>query len=346
MRAIVKPQPAPGAVLTSAPVPRVGPNECLVKVLACAICGTDVHIYNWDAWAQSRIRTPRIFGHEFCGEVVEVGSSVTQVRPGDFVSAEMHYACGTCYWCRTGQAHICQDVRIAGVDADGCFADYVAVPAQNVWKMAGGIPLEVAAIQDPLGNAVHTVFVNDIPGSTVAVMGCGPIGLCAVAVCRFVGARAVYALEVNSFRLELATRMGATACWNPAETDPVERVADATGGVGVDVVLEMSGHPRGISDAFKMLRKGGQMAMLGIPSRPVELDLANDVVFKGVRVQGVNGRRMFETWYRAQGLLEAGLDVSPVITHRFQLSDYESAFALARGGDCGKIIMYPDRGLH
>lgn len=341
MRAIVKETKGPGATMRRMPIPEIGPKDVLIKVKATAICGTDVHIYTWDPWSQSRVNPPRIFGHEFCGNVVEVGSQVKSTVPGDFVSAETHIICGTCFHCRTGAGHICQDVEILGVDRDGCFAEYVAVPEENVWKVAENIPIEVAAIHDPLGNAVHTVFSADVSAAKVAIIGVGPIGLAAIPIARMAGATKVFVTEINEYRLNLGRELGADLAVNSRDEDPVRRILDATGGVGVDVVLEMSGNAKAINQGLAVLRKGGEMSLLGIPSRPVELDLADGVIFKGATLRGISGREMFKTWYRLASLLDAGLDVTPIITHEFPLDEFETAMNLAISGNCGKIILYP-----
>ncbi len=343
MLALLKTQPARGAELREVRLPEIGPQDVLVRVKAASICGTDLHIYNWDEWARQRLRPPLIFGHEFCGYVARTGAEVSAVREGDFVSAEMHLACGRCPQCRTGEAHICQDVKIIGVDSDGCFADYVKIPETNIWKIDPRIPVEYASLLDPLGNAVHTVLAGEIAARTVAVLGCGPIGLFAVAVARACGAAQIFASEVKRRRLELAMRMGADVALNSREMDPAARVLEATGGRGVDVVLEMSGHPDAVHQGFRMLRRGGRISLLGIPSRPIELDLPNDIIFKGATVQGINGRRMFQTWYQMQGLLLSGrLDLSPAISGRLPLADFRRGFEMLMAGDASKIILYPE----
>ncbi len=343
MLALLKSQPARGAELRQVRLPEVGPHEVLVRVRAASICGTDLHIYNWDEWARQRLRPPLIFGHEFCGRVARIGSEVAAVQEGDFVSAEMHVACGRCLQCRTGQAHICKDVKIIGVDADGCFAEYVKIPEPNIWKIDARIPVEYAAVLDPLGNAVHTVLAGEIAAQTVAVLGCGPIGLFAIAVARACGASQIFAFEVKQQRLDLAVRMGADLALNSSQVDPVARVLEATAGLGVDVVLEMSGHPDAIHQGLRMLRRGGRISLLGIPSRPVELDLTNDVIFKGAVVQGISGRRMFDTWYQMQALLVSGrLDLSPVITDRIPLADFRRGFEKLMTGEASKIVMFPE----
>ncbi len=343
MQAIVKTEPRPGAELRQVAVPEVGLNDVLVRVRAASICGTDLHIYRWDRWSARRIHPPLVFGHEFCGVVEKVGAEVTTVRPGDFVSAEMHLACGHCFQCRTGQRHICQKARIIGIDADGCFAEFVKIPESNVWKIDPAIPVDYAAVLDPLGNAVHTVLAGEIAGLSVAVTGCGPIGLFAVAVARACGAGSIFAVEPHPYRLKLAEKMGASLALDPGAADPVAAVLGETGGVGVDVVLEMSGNPSAVRQAFQMLRRGGRISLLGIPSKPLELDLANDVIFKGALVQGINGRRVFDTWYKMQALLKSGaLDLAPLITDRIPMSDFDRGMQLLLSGNASKILMYPN----
>ena len=342
MQAIVKTHSGPGVEVRDVPLPRFGPGDVLVRVEAASVCGTDLHIYQWDNWAQGRIHPPLIPGHEFCGIVAETGSDVTTVQTGDFVSAEMHVACGKCLQCRTGQAHICQNVKIIGVDADGAFAEYVVIPESNIWKLDPELPREYASILDPLGNAVHTVLAGEIAARSVAVIGCGPIGLFAIAIARTCGASAVYALEVNEHRRELARAMKADVVLDPTTDDVAAIIRERTSGTGVDVVLEMSGHGDAIRLGFEILRTGGRVSLLGIPSRPIELDLAKDIIFKGAVVQGINGRKMYETWYQMEALLKTGrLDLSPVITHRIPMHDFARGMELLQSGEASKILLYP-----
>jgi threonine 3-dehydrogenase len=344
MRALVKPAAGPGLEIRTVPVPAPGPAEVLVRVRAGGICGTDLHIEGWDPWAASRVRPPRVIGHEFCGTVVTIGSDVHNVSPGDFVSGESHVSCGRCHLCRRGEAHICERLQIIGVDRDGAFAEFVAMPAQNAWKMSPKTPVEVAAVMDPFGNAVHTALATDLGTRSVIIMGCGPIGLCAIPIARKAGALSVVAVDVNPYRLRLARRMGADRVLDVRSEDAPKVVRGLTDGAGADVLLEFSGNPQGIRTGLAALRNGGFAALLGLPGRPVELDLANEVIFKEVRLQGIFGRRLWETWYEASALLASGLDIRPVITHRFPMARFAEAFALMRSGKCGKVILSVEGG--
>ena len=340
MHALVKPAAAPGMQMREVPVPQIGATDVLVAVETASVCGTDLHIYHWDEWAQNRIKPPYIPGHEFCGTVAAVGELVTQVKVGDFVSAEMHVACGHCLQCRSGQAHVCQFVRILGVDADGAFADYVRIPAANIWKLDPAIPRDFGSLYDPFGNAVHTVLSGEIAGQTVAVTGCGPIGLFSIAVAKACGAAHVVAIEPNQARRDLAKTMGAETLLDPAHDNVEQRVHALTGGNGVDVLLEMSGHPAAIAQGFRILRNGGRASLLGLPSRPVELDLANAIIFKGATVHGINGRKMYETWFQMEALLrDSKIDLTPVITHRLPLAEFDHAMHLLESGEASKILL-------
>jgi threonine 3-dehydrogenase len=340
MKAVLKAEAAPGATVALVDIPQIGPRDVLVQVKAASICGTDMHIYDWDAWAQSRMKIPRIFGHEFAGEIVEVGEEVSSVVPGDFVAAETHITCGHCYQCRTGQAHVCRNVQILGVDRDGAFAEYIAIPESVAWKTGKEIDHSVASIQEPFGNAVHATYAGEIAEMRVAVFGCGPIGLWAVGLARTSGASDIFAIEPNHMRLDIARKMGANYLLDPREVDPVKKILDVTDGLGVDVVLEMSGHPQAIRQGFQVLRNGGRVSLLGIPSRVVELDLANDIIFKGATVFGISGRRIFDTWYRTRRILETGqLDLKQVITHTLPFDSIHEAIEIMKSGDCGKIVL-------
>jgi threonine 3-dehydrogenase len=343
MQAIVKSEAAPGAELREVPRPEIGPDDVLVHVRAASICGTDLHIYEWDDWAQKRVKPPLVPGHEFCGHVAAVGKNVSSVKEGDFVSAEMHVACGKCLQCRIGEAHICQNVKILGVDAPGAFAEYVSIPESNIWKIDSSIPVDYASLLDPLGNAVHTILAGEIAGRTVAVIGCGPIGLFSIAVARACGSAEVFAIEPNEHRRKLAKQMRADYVLDPTQDDVKQFVLDKTNGTGVDVIAEMSGNPRAIQQGFQIVRMGGRVSLLGIPSKKMELDLATDVIFKGAVVQGINGRLMYKTWYQMQALLRTGkLNLDPVITDRMPLSDFSLGMQRLKSGESSKIIVYPN----
>jgi threonine 3-dehydrogenase len=343
MLAVVKPDPAPGAEIRQVKVPSFGRTDVLVKVKVASICGTDLHIYEWDRWAQRRIHPPLIPGHEFCGEVVAFGDEVTTVKEGDFVSAEMHVACGKCLQCRTGEAHICQNVKIIGVDADGAFAEYVVIPESNIWKLDPAIPIEYASILDPLGNAVHSVLAGEIAAKTVAITGCGPIGLFSIAVARAVGAAQVFAIETNAHRRSIAAKMKADVVLDPTTQDVTAEVLEQTASLGVDVVLEMAGQPKAIRTAFDIVRRGGRISLLGLTSKPISLNFSEDIIFKGITIQGINGRRMYQTWYQMTALLKAGkLDLHPAITDRIAMKDFSSAMERLKTGEASKILVYPN----
>jgi threonine 3-dehydrogenase len=343
MKALRKMQTARGLSYETAQVPAIGAADVLVRVKTASICGTDLHIYGWDRWSQGRIKPPVTLGHEFCGVVERVGEEVTAVKAGDFVSAEMHVNCGHCHQCRLGEAHICQNLRIIGIDQDGAFAEFVKIPASNIWKLDPAIPEHYGAILDPLGNAVHTVLAGPIAGQTVLVTGCGPIGLMSIAVAKACGSSTVFATETNEKRRAMAKKMGADVVLNPAAEDAVGRILTETNGTGVDALLEMSGNPTAIQQGFKALRAGGRASLLGIPTENVPLDLVNDVIFKGATVQGIYGRRMYGTWVQMTALLKAGrLDLEPLFGEREPLEKFENAFAKLQGGLAGKILLYPN----
>jgi threonine 3-dehydrogenase len=349
MRALRKVAPEAGAELVEIGVPAPGPGEVLIQVEAASICGTDLHIYRWDPWAAGRIKhLPMTFGHEVAGRIASLGPEVHHLRPGVFVSAEGHVFCGFCPPCRSGRAHICENLRILGVDFDGGFADYVVIPERNAWEVDRRIPPEVASIHDPFGNAVHTAFSGDgateLVGATVVVLGCGPIGLFAVGVARAAGAKQVIAVEPNEYRQALAKQMGADAVVDPTKEDPVATVLAATEGHGAEVVLEMSGVPAVIDQGTRMLAPGGRMSLLGLPPGPVSLDLTDQVIFKEARLIGVTGRELFRTLQQMTTLLATGMvDVGPVITHRFALTEFEEAFEVMSSGRSGKVILLPKR---
>jgi threonine 3-dehydrogenase len=342
MRALVKESPGPGIVLREVPVPRCGPSEVLIRVHHAGVCGTDLHIWEWDSWASKRLKLPVIVGHEFAGHITEFGTEAGAsglLAEGDLVTAEGHVVCGHCLQCRLGEAHLCLRTRIIGVDRNGAFADYIVMPASNVIKL-DGIPTEIGAIMDPLGNAVHTVLEADVPGSTVLVLGCGPIGCFAIGVARAAGASLVVASDLNPRRLDLARTMGAHVTLNPQQDDVVARIRELTGGDGVDLVCEMSGHPSGHSQALAAARIGGRVNLLGTPSRTTEVDFARDVIFKGLTLYGVTGRKMYRTWHQMLRFLRTGqVNPRPVITHRFPLEQIAEAIQVIKDGQAGKVIL-------
>ena len=338
MKALVKPSSAPGFVLKDVPEPRIRDDEVLIRVRRAGVCGTDVHIYEWDAWAQGRIKPPIVVGHEFAGEVAKVGKLVTDVRDGDRVTAEGHIVDGRCLLCRTGNAHVCPHTRIIGVDRDGCFAEYIAMPATNVWHLDDATSFDIGGIHDPMGNAFHTALTAEIPGASVLVTGCGPIGLFAVGICRAAGASRIIATDLNETRLALARTMGAHDAIRPEQARAVVR--EHTDDLGVDVVLEMSGVPAAIHQAFELVRLGGRVQMLGIPARAIEVDFATEVIFRGITIYGVVGRRMYDTWHQMTRFLRSGqFDPTPVITHRFPLESFDEAIRAIKSGEAGKVIF-------
>lgn len=343
MRAVVKSAPGIGMDVVDRPIPTVGSRDVLIKVHHAGVCGTDLHIWEWDAWASGRLRPPVTIGHEFAGEIVELGPEAGReglFQVGDLVTAEGHIVCGDCVPCRTGNAHLCVRTKIIGVDRDGAFAEFIAMPVSNVMKL-DGIPTDIGAIMDPVGNAVHTALEGgSVPGCTALVLGCGPIGCFAVGVLRAAGASLVLASDFNAFRRDLATTMGAHHAFDPAAQDVVALVRELTGGQGVDLVCEMSGHPAGHAQAFAAARPGGRVNLLGTPSRTTEVDFARDVIFKGLTLYGVTGRRMYRTWIEMTQFLRAGqLDPRPVITHRFPLEQIADAIAVIKAGQAGKVIL-------
>jgi threonine 3-dehydrogenase len=343
MKAIIKTRPAPGAELREVEVPAIGERDLLVQVHAAAVCGTDLHIYEWTPYAQARIRPPMIFGHEFCGKVVEVGDQVTKVRPGDLVAGETHIPCEHCFQCEKGNQHICEKMQIVGVHTDGAFAEYVRLPESCAWKLSAGTSPELGAILEPLGVATHGVLVDRVDGRSVAVFGCGPIGLFALGVAATCGAGQLFAIEINPARLAMAPLMAPGAIrLNPREADAVQAILDATGGRGVDVSIELTGNPVATRQAFQVLRKGGRLSLVGLASGPVELDLVEDIIYKEARVYGTTGRVMWDTWWQMDQLLASGrLDPTPVITHKLPLGEIDEAIRLAQSGEAGKILLLP-----
>jgi len=338
MKALVKAEREPGIWMRDIEPPRVGHNDVLIRMRKTAICGTDIHIYNWDAWAQKTIPVPMQVGHEYCGEIVEVGSEVVGFAPGDRVSGEGHITCGHCRNCRAGRRHLCRNTVGVGVNRAGCFAEYMVLPASNLFKLPEAITDEIASILDPLGNATHAALSFDLVGEDVLITGAGPIGIMAVAIARHVGARHVVITDVNDYRLELARRMGATRALNVTRESLTDAMTDLKMEEGFDVGLEMSGNPGAFRDLLRTMHHGGRVALLGIPPTDVAIDW-NEVIFKGLVLKGIYGREMFETWYKMAAMLQSGLDVSPIITHRFPVDDYRQAFEVMNSGRSGKVIL-------
>jgi threonine 3-dehydrogenase len=348
MWAIRKLRREPGLVLDDVPTPSVGDDDVLVRVEAASLCGTDLHIFHWDDWARHRVQPPLTLGHEFAGTVVEVGRNVRHTSAGDYVSAESHVTCGMCFECRTGQAHMCERTQILGVDRDGAFAEYVAVPESVIWlNDRTKLPPELATLQEPFGNAVYATSLHDLAGRTVGILGCGPVGLFSIAIARASGAGRVLASDLVPFRIELARTMGVTDVVDVGAVDDVPAwFLERNEGEHLDVVFEMSGAPSAIGDAFQIVRNGGHVVLFGIPARPVELDVAESLIFKNLTVTAVNGRRIFETWYKTRWLLEHGVvDLRPLITHRCALADFEFALGELDAGRACKVVFTPGNGI-
>jgi threonine 3-dehydrogenase len=342
VRAVIKASPRPGIAITEAEEPSAGPGEVLLRVVAASICGTDIHLYDWNPWARARVRLPRVMGHEICGEVVALGDGVNgRARVGDRVAVESHLVCHRCPACLRGDFHVCAATRILGVDVDGGFAGLVAIPAENAWPVGPEMAPAVAAAMEPFGNAVHACSCGELEGATVAVFGCGPIGCAAVAVAKARGAARVVAVEPNRYRLELAGRMGADALVQSGEGSAEAAVRRAAGGE-VDCALEMSGAPVAVVAATRSVRTGGWISLLGIGDAPTRLDLSQDVVMRGITLYGVTGRRLFATWEETSAHLKSGaIDAEALITHRFAMADIEEAIQLIKSGRCGKVSLTP-----
>ncbi len=339
MKAVVKPAPGAGFLVTDVPEPAPEPGEVLLAVEAASICGTDVHLYEWNPWAAGRVHPPRVMGHEMCGQVVARGAGVDSVREGARVAVETHLVCGHCPECRRGDFHVCANTRILGVDVDGVFAEFVTVPAHNTWPIAPGLPAELGALMEPFGNAVHACSYGRLRSQVVAVFGCGPIGCMCVGIARAEGAKRIVAVDRNPYRLELARAMGADVVVDAAGGD--EAILDAARGP-LDCALEMSGAPPAPPPAPRLVRPGGWISLLGIGDAPSTLDLSRDVVMKGLTLYGVTGRRMFSTWEQTSAYLtDNRIDVSPLLTHRLPLSGVDDAIALMRSGQCGKVVLQP-----
>ena len=338
MRALVKAKAERGIWMEDLPVPEIGHNDVLIKINRTAICGTDIHIYQWDDWASKTIPVPMAVGHEFSGEIVDCGAEVRGFEPGDRVSAEGHITCGTCRNCRAGRRHLCQNTTGVGVNRAGAFAEYLAVPAFNVFKLPDAISDDMAAILDPLGNATHTALSFDLVGEDVLITGAGPIGIMAVAIARYAGARHVVITDVNDYRLGLAEKMGASVALNVGRGSIADTMRQLGMEEGFDVGMEMSGNPQALRDLLKSMHHGGNVALLGIPPGDTAIDW-NEVIFKGLVLKGIYGREMFETWYKMSSMLQSGLDIAPIITHHFSVDEYLPAFELMESGKTGKVIL-------
>ncbi len=338
MKALVKAKREPGIWMQDVDVPEYGVNDVLIKVEKTAICGTDIHIYSWDEWAQATIPVPMTVGHEFYGKIVEIGSEVKGLSVGQRVSGEGHLTCGLCRNCRAGKRHFCRNMLGVGVNRPGCFAEYLSMPATNVLALPDHITGDQASILDPFGNATHCALAFDVVGEDVLITGAGPIGIMAVAITRFIGARNVVITDVNDHRLELARKMGATRAVN-VKYQPIREIMEELGMTeGFDVGLEMSGNPMALNDMVNTMNHGGKIAMLGIPPQKTVIDW-NQVIFKSLTIQGIYGRKMFETWYKMMAMLQSGLNISPVITHHFPIADYQNAFQIMASGQSGKVIL-------
>jgi len=338
MRALVKAKAEPGIWMQDVPEPTIGHNDVLIRMQKTAICGTDMHIYKWDEWARRTIRVPMAVGHEYCGEIVGMGGEVRGFSIGDRVSGEGHLTCGYCRNCRAGRRHLCRNTVGVGVNRPGCFAEYMSLPAVNVFKLPDAIDDEIAAILDPFGNATHTALSFGLVGEDVLITGAGPIGIMAVAIARFAGARHIVVTDVNDYRLALAQRLGASRIVNVAR-DPLDGAMQSLGmAEGFDIGMEMSGNPAAFRDMLRTMHHGGSIAMLGIMPEGTGIDW-DQVIFKGLMLKGVYGREMFETWYKMASMLQSGLDIRPIITHRLPIADYRTGFEIMGSGQSGKVIL-------
>ena len=341
MRALAKTRPEPGAELIERQVPTPGPGEVLLKMVAASICGTDYHLYSWDTWASEIVKPPVVLGHELAGVVAATGSGMTRVKEGDLVGVESHIVDWTCAQCRAGNMHLCRNLRVIGAHVDGGFAEYVVFPETNAIE-SNGLDPAIVALQEPMGNAVHAAFVEPIEGKSVAITGCGPIGLCSVGIARAAGASLVVATDTEPYRLQLAREMGADLALDARNPDTVRSVLDATGGDGVDAVLEMSGAGPALTQALEFVTRGGRISLLGIFPEPVSVDLSDMVIQRGIRLYGIYGRRIYDSWERTQALLRSGrFDPTPILTHRFDLADWERGFELIASRHAGKVVLIP-----
>jgi len=339
MKALVKAKPERGIWMQDITVPEVGHNDVLIKINRTAICGTDIHIFKWDDWAQATIPVPMAVGHEFSGEIVDVGIEVRGFKIGDRVSAEGHITCGVCRNCRAGRRHLCMNAIGVGVNRSGAFAEYISVPAFNVFKLPDSISDDMASILDPLGNATHTALSFDLVGEDVLITGAGPIGVMAVAIARYAGARHIVITDVNDYRLDLARKMGASRALNVTRETIDDAMRDLGMEEGFDVGMEMSGNPDAFRDMLRTMHHGGKISMLGIPPGDMAIDW-NEVIFKGLVIKGIYGREMFETWYKMSSMLQSGLNMEPVITHHFDIDEFQPAFELMESGQTGKVILH------
>ncbi|MFH0853319.1 MAG: L-threonine 3-dehydrogenase [bacterium] len=343
MLAAVKERPESGLHVTEVEVPKIGPNEVLVKIKAASICGTDLHIYMWNNWAQGRVTNiPIIQGHEMCGEIADIGPGVTNVKVGDFVSAESHIVCNQCDLCKSNKKHICRNTKIIGVEVDGCFAEYIALPAENARKNQEKMPVDTAVLMENFGNAVHVASTPEVKDKTIMLSGCGPVGVMTIAVCKALGAKKVIAVNPSPYRLELAKKMGADETVSAKDESFKEKILDLTDGKGVDIFMEMSGAPSSIQSGYELLKYGGTAIAFGLPSDPISFDFSNLVVFKGITIYGIIGRKLWETWDLASELIYTKkVDLSPIITHRYNLKEISQGFQTMLSGKSGKVVLYP-----
>lgn len=343
MRALVKTNAGSGGEMVSVPVGTPGDHDILVKIKAAAICGTDIHIYDWTPYAQARVKPPMVFGHEFCGEVVEVGKNVSRVQVGDLIAGETHIPCGHCFLCDTGLQHICKEMKILGVHVPGIFSEWAVIPESIAWKLPGDFSPKIGAVLEPAGVAVHAVYAADVRGATLVVTGCGPIGLVAIGAARALGAARIIVSDISQKRLEMAREWGADLIVNPRSDNLVEVVRDATKGLGADVVIEASGAASAVKDALKSVRRAGAAVLFGLPGGPVELDLVEDVIYKEILLHGITGRAMWGTWYQVMDLVSSGaIDLDKLVTHEFDMSQFQDAFKVAKSGEVGKVLLYPE----
>ncbi len=338
MKALNKRESKPGLWMDDVPIPEIGHNDILIKIHQTAICGTDLHIYNWDEWSQQTIPVPMVVGHEFVGFVEKVGSAVVEFQPGDRVSGEGHVTCGHCRNCRAGRRHLCRNTKGVGVDRPGCFAEYLSLPAANGFKIPKDISDDIASILDPFGNATHTTLSFDLVGEDVLITGAGPIGVMATAIAKHVGARHVVVSDINEYRLDLAKKMGATHVVNPLNESIEDAMAQLGMREGFDIGLEMSGNAEAFQTMLRLMNHGGRIAILGISPKPILTDW-HQVIFKGLHLKGIYGREMYETWYKMTSMLQSGLNINPIITHRFPIDDFEKGFEAMQDGKSGKVIL-------